>query len=264
MKLVLGLIAAGLLSFSACKKTELEVEKKTEVESIPMVYETTNKAVLFEFTSTGCPGCGSWGKPTVSTMTASHGSKVVPMAVHIKYGDKFITPISEAIANNRVGSRWTPQLWVDNENATLINSSGIIDGNGSLAKMNADITGKTQDSDISIGAGIEYKEWKMKTRFGVKIKKPAGEDYYLAAYLMENDLEGDQQGSVNNPVKHNYVIMDAANGTWGQKITTTGEAQTLEFDHKFEKNANPNSYVTIILWKKIGTRYLVVDASQFE
>jgi len=50
----------------------------------------------------------------------------------------------------------------------------------------------------------------------------------------------------------------------GQKITTTGEAQTLEFDHKFEKNANPNSYVTIILWKKIGTRYLVVDASQFE
>jgi len=50
---------------------------------------------------------------------------------------------------------------------------------------------KTQDSDISIGAGIEYKEWKMKTRFWCKkSRNQRAKIYYLAAYLMENDLEG--------------------------------------------------------------------------
>ena len=117
------------LLFVACKKESppLLAENNSSVETeISVKYENTNKAVLFEFTSTGCPGCGSWGKPTVAAVSTTHGSKVVPIAVHIKYNDPFLTDISQAIADNRTGSRWTPQLWVDNENATIINSSGYI------------------------------------------------------------------------------------------------------------------------------------------
>jgi hypothetical protein len=80
---------------------------------------------------------------------------------------------------------------------------------------------------------------------------------------MESDLSNDQQGSVNNPVRHNSVIQDAAYGAWGKKITGTGEAQTLEFEHTFAHDASENSYVTLVLWKRIGNRYIVVDASNF-
>lgn len=265
MKLILSSSLFCALLFIACKKeTPTLAENKSLNETeIEVNYETTNKAVLFEFTSTGCPGCGSWGKPTVASVSASHGSKVVPIAVHIKYNDPFLTDISQAIADNRTGSRWTPQLWVDNENATIINSSGYIDAVASIAKMNEGISGKVQDSDLSLGAGFILENKKITTKYGIKLSKAVGEEYYLAAYLMESDLSNDQQGSVNNPVRHNSVIQDAAYGAWGKKITGTGEAQTLEFEHTFAHDASENSYVTLVLWKRIGNRYIVVDASNF-
>jgi len=254
------------LLFVACKKESppLLAENNSSVETeISVKYENTNKAVLFEFTSTGCPGCGSWGKPTVAAVSTTHGSKVVPIAVHIKYNDPFLTDISQAIADNRTGSRWTPQLWVDNENATIINSSGYIDGVASIAKMNESISGKIQDTDLSLGAGFILEDKKITIKYGLKLTKASGEEYYLAAYLMENNLRNDQQGSLNNPVRHHSVIQDAAYGAWGKKVKATGEAQTVEFEHTFVHDASEDSYVTLVLWKRIGNRYTVVDASNF-
>ena len=260
-------IITGLISFFALSQCSRKESPSTDTKDIAqaglvMDYKTSNRSVLFEFTSTGCPGCGSWGKPTVENMKAIHGDKLVPLAIHIKYNDIYITDVSQAIADNRVGSRWTPQLWMNNENTTIF-ENGYISGEKSMEAMNDEVNSKVQDANISLGGAVQLIGRDFTGKYGLKLNKEAGKEYYLAAYLMEENLMSDQQGSTNNPVQHHAVIRKAAFGAWGKKVVSTGEAQKVEFEltHDF---SNGNHYMTVVLWEKIGTRYFVVDAAEFK
>ena len=98
----------------------------------------TKKPVFFDYTSTGCPGCVSWGAPTFEQIAKEQGESIVPIAVHIKYRDPMITDVSNAIAENRTGQRYTPQLWVNNTNGMVLNG-GSINTTGSINKITADL-----------------------------------------------------------------------------------------------------------------------------
>jgi hypothetical protein len=259
---IVSLISVFALSQCSKKESPSTDTKDIAQGGLVMEYQSNNKSVLFEFTSTGCPGCGSWGKPTVENMKAIHGDKVVPMAIHIKYNDIYITDVSQAIADNRVGSRWTPQLWMNNENTTIL-ENGYISGQKSMEAMNTEVDNKTQDANISLGGAVKLIGRDFTGKYGLKLNKEAGKEYYLSAYLMEENLMSDQQGSTNNPVLHHGVIRKAADGVWGKKIVANSSNQTFEYEltHDF---SNANHYMAVVLWEKVGTRYLVVDAAEFK
>ena len=110
--------SADIPTTPATSKDTTQVDT-SQLEAPDVVLQSRNKPVFFDYTSTGCPGCGSWGAPTFENLSEEYQDKIVPIAVHIKYGDPMITSISTDIAANRDGQRYTPQLWVNSKNAMV-------------------------------------------------------------------------------------------------------------------------------------------------
>lgn len=261
------MIVLSMLTFTACKKAGNDPAVSTQVEPTPsepatteLNYSKKTSPVMFEITSTGCPGCGSWGKPTFKELVGANGSDVTPLAVHIKYGDPMITEESNAIGNNRHGQRYTPQIWVGDENAVVLN--GHIVSQASKDKANRLIDSNKQLEQPSLAAVIEKDGNKWKVIYGAKFIDIAAEgEYALACFLTEDGIVAPQSSSPN-PTTHNHVIRTSANGAFGMSFTNDDliEMET-KYEHTFDVSEynSANTYITIILWKKDGNRYQPVN-----
>lgn len=268
IKLFAAIVLGTTTIFSACtKKTDNTVQPQTqndptnEPEQL-LTYKKKTSPVFMEYTSTGCPGCGSWGKPTFASISAMHDGDIVPLAIHIKYGDPMITDESTAIGNNRHGQRYTPQLWVDDENAVVLVNGGISSAS-SVEKANDLIDANIQLVQPSVAAVISKKNSKLEVTYGVKFIdiEPNGE-YGLSCFLTEDGIKHQQTSSATNPATHNHVIRASANGAFGTQFTGSDLIDNEKsWTHSFDISgfAEANTYVTIILWKKDGNRYIPIN-----
>ncbi|HEY9178722.1 MAG TPA: Omp28-related outer membrane protein [Flavipsychrobacter sp.] len=264
----LWLAAASLLIVS-CNKTvdtaALAVENPDNQVETPKSELTFTKAtmpVMLEFTSTGCPGCGSWGKPTFARVAADYVGKITPLAVHIKYGDPMITDESNAIGANRYGNFYTPQIWVADSNAVILNGGSISGASEQNMRRMLDIT--LQQVQPALAAKLSKEDGKLVVTYGVKFIDimPEGE-YALACYLTEDGIKAQQTSSAINPATHNHVLRASAAGAFGKPFASSdltdnekSWAHTFTLDSKY--NAD-NVYITLVLWKKTGTRYSAIN-----
>lgn len=73
-KLILPLFAIALLANSCSKEVEIP-----EVNNV----STERKALLFDFTATWCPPCGSNGLPVYNAAREKWPYKVCPVSIHL-------------------------------------------------------------------------------------------------------------------------------------------------------------------------------------
>jgi hypothetical protein len=273
--LSISLFLVFFLSMS-CKKKEntnesvQNSEKNEEVKedeelifNIPILNFTSKpKPIVFEYTSTGCPGCGSWGKPTFNNVVNQYQGEIVPVAVHIKYGDPMITETSNDVGANRHGQFYTPQIWVNDSNGVVINNNMIM-GQASVDRINHLIGYyKAKTPDLFLDIQTEAKSSKLGVRYGIKSNLISGDDLYLSCYLMESKIEAQQSSYANNPAIHNHVIRKSDEMTFGRLLSlNSGNDNTQEFETTFDlQNETAEYSVTIILWKKDGNRYVPLGA----
>lgn len=265
--LAFGLVST-LFFMASCDK-----DKKTTTTNDSTTYETVAptlgdvtfvfdyKGILVEFTSTGCPGCGSWGKPTFYSLASQNEDKVIPMAAHIKYGDPMISGVSEFFASNRTGSKYTPQIWVNDETIMVLAGGGI-NSAASISKAGDLIKNMSATTSVGLGSIMKIQDGKAYVKYGVKLKSDfAAGDYFMNTYLMEDGIVAQQASYANNPATHNFVIRQAANGPWGNQITKkAGEELEATWEHTFTENIKEGQYLVNILWKKVGNIYIPVNA----
>lgn len=255
----LTLITFLIACLGACKKDNVVENSNPSVgptQEVELSYNKSLKPIVFEFTSTGCPGCGSWGKPTFYSIINEFENKVTPVAVHIKYGDPMITLISNEIAANRYGQLYTPQIWVNDTNAVqLVN--GMISSQASIEYMRHMINNSTvQDLVFIDGKIIEKSGSKSELKIGIKSKSlNESKEYFLSCYLMQDGISNHQSGYTSNPATHNHVIRATSNTTWGNKVFLENQKfeETVSFESEF---VNQNHYYTLILWQKDNTRFI--------
>lgn len=269
--LIVSILALGMVSCAEKIEPTQTLEDSTsnttrQLEAPAIVLQKVTKPVLFDYTSTGCPGCGSWGAPTFERIAQEQKDAIVPIAVHIKYGDPMITDISEAIAANRTGQRFTPQLFVNGSNGVVLNG-GRIDGTGSLNKIEADIAAiTTRETEIAVGVSSVLNEDVISIRYATKAYKTLEGDYSVAVYLMEDNLMYRQSSGATNPFEHNYVIRAASGGAFGTPITNDNLQENAEGDVTLDLDIDKewdtkNLYATVVVWKKEGNNYVVVNAN---
>lgn len=268
------IISLGLtvFAFTSCKdNTKLTVQKEqkieVEVNDAPAItLAEINKPVFFDFTSTGCPGCGSWGAPTFENMSRNLKNDIVPVAVHIKYGDPMITGASKAIANNRTGQYFTPQLWINNTNGVVL-SGNSINGSASILKINSEIeTFQSIETSMAVGVSQAINGDKLTIRYKTKALKNLAGEYWIGLYVMENDILYKQNSGAQNPFEHNHVIRVSNSGGFGDLIEDeallSGSETEKTKDFTLNKTwVKDNLYVTVIVWKKEGENFLVVNAN---
>jgi hypothetical protein len=266
------LILSVLMFFFSCKQ---QADEPAIVDSVqndspsdttaPLVYNKSLKPVLFEVTSTGCPGCGSWGKPTFSQMISEFNEDVIPLAVHIKYGDPMITPYSNDIAANRYGSRFTPQLWV-NDSLGMVLQNGRIASELSITRLRELIQNGQQPTDFTAAGSSKLKERQLIARTGIKLNDVSNaSDYLLSCYLIGNGFKHTQAGYAGkNPATHNHVIIDAAHDSWGQLIEPEADS-TFSFEHVFnlENVRVEELHLVSLVWKKEQNRYRCIGGFRF-
>lgn len=261
----------SLVLFS-CKDQDEKPKKNNDDTNQPpinttMVWNTQQLALLLKFTSTGCPGCGSWGNPTFKDLKKKYPEETVALAAHIKYGDPMITAISEDLGNNRTGTRYTPQLWVNNENGMILSNSSI-NGTQTIANISNNVEETFSDSaSFSIGGFIQLNdENQVELDYGIIPKINSEEKYYLAAYVLEDNVLYKQASASNNPESHNYVIRASAEGSFGLELESFNSNDTLNFMQKINLQENwnvENIYLAVVLWKKENDRYLFVNGAEF-
>jgi hypothetical protein len=242
-----------------------EEQNNIEPDLGTISYDYKFRSLLLEFTSTGCPGCGSWGKPTFYNLAKNNADNVIPIAAHIKYGDPMISGVAEFLASNRVGSRYTPQIWV-NDKSIMVIENNRINGTQSIQNANDLIKNASKNEGYGLGSRLIIQDGKAYTKYGISMKAevPAG-DYYVSSYLMEDGILADQAGvsSSSNPVTHNFVVRQAANATWGNKVTKiAGEPLLAEWEHTYNDNVKEGQYLVNIVWKKEGNIYKPVNISK--
>ncbi len=250
-----------LIFLAACSKNEEpQIKDEPLKSSLNLKFEKSGKPILFEITSTGCPGCGGWGKPTFNEFIQKYPDQLAPIAVHIKYNDPMITVHSNAIDNNNYGQKYTPQIWVNDTNGVSL-SLNSINTTASVAKIEQLILNAKNSVVPKMDADFEISGTKLLVKYGVKINgELAAGDYYLSCFLMGNGLVYEQRNYANNPATHNDYIIDAAfDSTFGKHINYTGSGELLsEFltDFDVEANAASNKYhVRLVLWRKLNNRY---------
>ena len=270
------LLSLMALAITACKEeteqittsdpTDNSNQEDTITTAPSIVLKSENKPIVFDYTSTGCPGCGSWGAPTFENLSNQLGNKIVPIAVHIKYGDPMITDESNALGQNRTGQYFTPQLWINNTNSTLLNG-GRIDATGSLAALNQNITTFQGEAvQISLGVSHAIQDDKINIRYKHKSETDLDGDYFVSLYVMENHLFHNQASGAVNPFEHNYVIRTSSSGAFGSKIESQNLADNQEFEDTINLDIDPtwdksNLYVTAIIWKNNGDKFIVINAN---
>jgi thiol-disulfide isomerase/thioredoxin len=260
-------IVSVLLLSQSCKKNVVnptlpEADKpETEVELV-LKYNKSSKPILLEFTSTGCPGCGSWGKPTFNQLIKEYDSTIIPLAIHIKYGDPMITKFSENIAANRYGSIYTPQIWVNDSNGLVLNNNSI-NGSQSVANIRNLINYQLTLTLPKIDVQKQLIQNKITVKYGVKTDNHiSNNNYYLSCYLTQNGNSHNQISSPSNPTIHNYVIREAITSTWGNQINTqNGSISEFKGSFTVEPNAYNTYEIVVVLWEKTNDRYRAV-ASQ--
>jgi hypothetical protein len=244
------------------KKVEETIEDEEEKLEAPQLnFQNAVKPIVFEYTSTGCPGCGSWGKPTFNAILEQNKNDVEAIAIHIKYGDPMITTHSTEIGANRHGQFYTPQIWVNDSNGVVLNG-GSINGMASVERLNSLIAFHKQNpsdilTDISFDKGTE----KVAVRYGAKANE-AKNKYTISCYLIENDVVAQQSSHANNPAKHSFVLREASNGTFGNDLAlTSNNGFSSEFETEFElKNPQGKYKLTVVVWEKVGNRHKPIGA----
>lgn len=255
------------VGFFSCNEKEIDkpiVESqdttKNEVVFPGLEFNEGIKPILFEYTSTGCPGCGSWGKPTFNALVTQHQKNIIPIAVHIKYGDPMITDYSNEIAANRHGNFYTPQLWVNDTNGVVI-SGGYIQGGESVNRLNNLIT-QYQASMPNIKADVQWvkKGNNLEIKYGL-LASQKWDNISVSCYLLESNIENRQSGYANNPAIHNFVIRAAVGGeTFGEKaLWTTNDDFTFEKTAKISLDNEDGAFqLAIVLWKTEGQRMIPI------
>lgn len=267
MKKIIPFLLFVILSFSCSESNDAPINSNEETQKEPakIVLDNINRPVLFDFTSTGCPGCESWGKPTFNTIAEDYAGNIVPLAVHIKYGDPMITPISEAIANNRTGAFYTPQLWVNNKNGMIL-SGNSINSAASVENIRAEIDIKIAETpEMAVGVSGIIDKSTIRVRLKTKNLSELSGEYYKAIYIIENGLNYNQSNSSFNPTIHDFVIREINDQLFGKAIPNNATDKNFENEEilTFELvgSWNPNKLgVSTVIWKKIGATFYVVNA----
>ncbi len=262
MKNITTLLLLSTVFLSSCSKSDkaepiVQNKKDTTENMVPgLKIDKELKPLVWEFTSTGCPGCGSWGKPTFKAVLDQNMGDAIGLAVHIKYGDPMITSYSTEIGANRYGQFYTPQIWVNDSNGVVLNG-GSINGMASVERLNKLIDFHKQNRS-NILTDIQFVKNNNKVSFRYGIKGSTSEDsLYVSCFLIENDVVATQSSYANNPAKHPFVIREAAAGTYGQKTFLSADNDFIsEFESEFElKTTNGKYDLTVVVWEKVNNRY---------
>lgn len=235
-------------------------------QEVNLLFDKPVTPLMLDYTSTGCPGCGSWGKPNGQAIREIYGDKLNHMEVHIRFNDPMENELTNAFSENRPGRRFTPQFWVNNKQATLLTQEGYLDSVMTFRNVATLVGTWYQNPNVpAIDAKVLTKDQKIEVVYGARFYSETlkDQDYYLACYMLRDGVMHAQKGQNGKVIAHNNVLTETADQAFGQKIDPI-ENQDAILKASFTKSTDTKTAVMVVLWHKNGMTYEPINSLKVE
>lgn len=231
-------------------------------------------SLVHKITATWCGPCGSWGWTLANDVIAATKDKSLYVSLFNDNGTsynnvKFYTKTSEDLADQFTYSGW-PSF---GSNGVKRTGSPIYP-----SVILADITTAVNDFALVIPVASSANSMKItgnKVEVDARVKfwSATTGDYYLAAYLIEEGALNAQNGqtTATGSTSHHGVMRGSmSTSSWGEVVATGSIIKDATFKKTFTFDVTDATWdkakikVYTVLWKKVGTKYEYVNASENE
>lgn len=247
-KIILStLVMAGLVFGYGCKKKDTPDNNNTNNGPTPLVVKQENKAFMVDFSETWCPPCGSYGGPSFDKVVDQlEGSTLSCMKV---YGSS--TP---STLNSKYSASMATDYGVKGVPTFFVNKDELNKGGGVYSSVDANVNWVTSKAGVfsgsAVNAGVALDKTISGSTMTVRTKCkfftdfPAGTDYRLAVYVVEDNIVAEQKtqtGSVTNYIHRNLLRAGNTASYKGEAINSKGAiALNQEFDKDFQISLDPS------------------------
>jgi hypothetical protein len=208
------------------------------------------KALVFKATGTWCPYCGSWGQEFSDDLAVDFPGYSEIIALHAS--DEFSADINNNLLDYLDPSGY-PHFFV-----------GANDVPNSYSSLSSEVTNEISSAtEVSMALSYTVSDGVMNVKVQTQVENSfAGENCFLAVYVMENGQVATQQiagQSADDNFVHNHILRTEATGsTFGQSISFEGGKSLTEVSATLAPSIlwnHDNCYALAVLWKKDGSDY---------
>jgi hypothetical protein len=260
--MIIGLVM-GLLF--ACNKKQ---DDAADPNINDIVVARKNTALLNKLTATWCAPCGSWGWMLNEELIELTGDKAITFSMYNSTNSLFFTKTSVDLVSGFSPFQGWPTFYVNGSNKNALVEGGISYSGTKTACVNAvnDFAELIPIANTGFVSQFKGDQLSVFTKTVFFKTQDTNEQFYLSAYLIENNVLGAQKGKPEE-VPHPHVLRAGmTENTFGIPIDV--EAVTgNEFTYTFTATPDPgwkreNLYVITIIWRKNGDKYEFVNASR--
>ena len=218
-------------------------------EVVPIQHTMVTKV-----TASWCFNCGTWGWAAKNAILEANSEQALFISAH-NSGD-LRTSTASALSQN-FNSFGQPQFFLNNTNTRLSPSNR----SDKQAEILATIQTNAMQTPVA-GTATTHQISDDVLQFSTKVAffQDMDGDYFLAHYLLENNVMNRQIGQ-DGIVAHNKVLREVSTREpFGMPIATNGMTTTQDVILSEDWNIN-NLEVLSIIWKQEGNKYQFVNGS---
>jgi hypothetical protein len=261
MKKIIYSLAFGLALFAgSCKDEDTKEEAKPSTPTVnePVIAETQQATAIY-FGGTWCPPCGAYGKPAKEALKAQVGkSKVTVISCQLNGGvaDPFNNADADALAGV-FAVTGVPAMWIGGAETpiTQVQSNSQMSAN-CVSTANA-VIAKKPIANLIADFTLD-KDFNMVLEVNTKFFNDVTEEYYLAAYLLEDGLQAPQasDASVEKNIHYSVLRQKMSTSVTGDLITSGPTAKSKVINKKFSTPLSNPAFkkeklsAAVVLWKK--------------
>lgn len=227
-------------------------------------------ALITKSTATWCGPCGTWGWAFANTLINGTQGKALYIGAYVGQtdmdNDKFKNPTADTFYRHFLTPEYggIPDFAVNGIGQSSLMSS-IAEDNcfNAINAFNTTVPAASPANEMTINGSTVTAT--AKAQFWA-----AGSgEYYLAAYLIEDEALNLQNGQIGVVKHHNVLRGSMSPGKpWGELLVNGAVTENQVFDKTFTFEVTDNTWeqanfrVYTVIWKKNGNEYEFVNAAR--
>ncbi len=219
----------------------------------------TQESLITKITASWCGNCGTWGWSLFLDLIEDNADNALIIANHSS-GDLVNTTSSEIVQNFNTSGQ--PRFLLNNidQGASSGSSATVRDEIKNLVEANA-----VDQPVVNAGLNVNLEGTSLVVDTKTKFFLDASGEYYLSAYVIEDNLVSNQSGQGSMAV-HKHILRTSIGDTFGTLLDSGDIASNSEYTNQFSMDI-PATWnadeleIALIIWKKVDDTYEYVNSN---